>query len=144
MFLYETWSMKIILDYPPNIEEIRKVFTFTRRVIFAYDGNIYNPDRMPLTTPIVEHEKIHFEQQRRIGNDEWWRLYLADPEFRVTQEIPAYRAQYRCAAPMIKKKDPHMGAHLCLEYAKKLAEALSGDTYGHCISFDEALSFITS
>lgn len=136
--------MKIILDYPPNIDEIRKVFTFTRRVIFAYDGNIYNPDRMPLTTPIVEHEKVHFEQQRRIGNEEWWRLYLADPEFRALQEIPAYRTQYRVARPMILKKNPRDGRHLALDYAKRLAEALSGDTYGKCISYDDALQFILS
>lgn len=136
--------MEIILDYPPNIEEIRKVFTFTRRVIFAYDGAIYNPDRMPLTTPIVEHERVHFKQQEAMGNDEWWRRYLADPVFRADQELPAYRAQYRSAAPMIRKKHALEARHLCLEYAKKLAEALSGDTYGHCISFDEALNYITS
>lgn len=136
--------MKIIAAQPPNIEEIRKVFTFTRRVIFAYDGNIYNPDRVPLTTPIIEHEKVHFVQQARIGNAEWWRLYLADPEFRALQELPAYRAQYRSAAPIIRKKNPRDGRHLCIDYAKRLAEACSGDTYGKCVSFDEALRYILS
>ncbi len=130
--------MKTVVAYPPNIEAIRKVFTFTRRVIFCYGDTIYNPDNVWIDRPMIVHEEVHMKQQAEIGIEEWWDRYLADPVFRVEQEKPAYRAQYIDAKKYIKRIEK-----LNL-YAIALAEALSGDTYGHCIGSKEALLFITS
>lgn len=132
--------MKEVFEYPPNIESIRKVFTFTRKVIFAYGDILYNPDHVRLDPYIIAHEEVHQMQQAAMtgGVEEWWKQYLLSPNFRLMQEIPAYREQYRRAAHYIKDSNKIYG------YGRALATALSGDTYGNCISFDEALNEITA
>lgn len=127
--------MKIIIAQPPNIEEIRKVFTFTRRVIFAYGDVIYNPDNINLDAAMIAHEHVHFEQQSAMGVERWWEEYLRNPEFRLRMEIPAYRMQYEVAKHVFHGR-------LTPGYAEALAKALSGDTYGYCISYSEAFKFI--
>lgn len=130
--------MKIIHDWPPNIEEIEKVFTFTRKVIFAYYPNIYNPDGVELDDYHVGHEQIHLKQQEEMGVEEWWQKYLTDSAFRLSREIPAYREQYQMYAGRVNDLER---VH---SYGRKLAEALSGDTYGYCIEFQDALKEITA
>lgn len=130
--------MKILNEYPPNIEAIRKVFTFTRRVIFCYGDYIYNPSGVFVDRAMIVHEKVHSDRQKEIGVRDWWNKYLADPEFRIQEEVLAYGAQYKTFSKYASNKE------VSIEYAKKLATALSGDTYGNCISFKDALLFITS
>lgn len=128
--------MQIVVAQPPNIDAIRKVFTFTRRVIFCYGDVIYNPDDILIHEPMVRHEEVHQKQQAAIGVEAWWDKYLADKEFRAQQEIPAYRAQYRA------RQNTQIDASF--RYARALAQALSGDTYGECISYQDAFRLITA
>lgn len=86
-------------EKPPMLEVCEKYFgaSWDRGTIFAYGDTIHakNPSRI---TPDVEaHELVHLEQQRVMGKDIWWDMYLKDADFRCRQEIPAYKAQLKYA-----------------------------------------------
>lgn len=85
---------EIVNDWPPNIDKIRAVLPVTDRNIFAYGGKIYSPGATELSPELHAHEKVHFRQQ---GDhvEEWWDRFLADPAFRLDQELPAHTAEYR-------------------------------------------------
>jgi hypothetical protein len=82
-------------EKPPMLEVCEKYFgaSWDRGTIFAYGDTIHakNPSRI---TPDVEvHELVHLKQQKEIGKDLWWDMYLKDPKFRCNQELQAYKAQ---------------------------------------------------
>lgn len=131
---------KIINDYPPNYTDIEAILQSGNNAVFAYSNIIYNPHAKHVDKYCIAHEKVHFRQQKKIGDvDVWWDQYLSDVNFRVDQEVEAYRAQYRLAKRLNPTKQ-----ETNRWYAEQLAKSLSGETYGNCISFDEALKRITS
>ncbi len=128
--------MKIINDFPPNVEEIRKVFKFGKNTVFAYDDNIYNPSGIFIDPSLLEHEKTHLLQQQNCGVDRWWKRYLTERAFRASQEIPAYQNQYNELKKHIKDRNK------LFRYVVELAKDLSGETYGNLMTFNEALEII--
>lgn len=88
--------MKIINNNPPNIDKIKKAFPIVKGTIFCYGDSIYNPDGMIISEDLIIHEGIHQKQQ---GDkiEEWWDKYISDKEFRLEQELEAYRNQYNYA-----------------------------------------------
>lgn len=129
--------MKIAIAYPPNIENIRKIFPNLKKVAYCYGDTIYNPDNLRLDDAMIAHEEVHEQQQIACGVKEWWDQYLLSPVFHVLQEGPAYRRQYQYAKSVYGKR-------LNPQYAQKLAEVFAGDTYGRCITYIDALKFITT
>lgn len=122
-------------EYPPNIEAIRASFDLSGDELFCYGNVLYNPHKKTLTPDLINHEAVHMAQQKgKVG--EWWDLYLKDKLFRASQEIPAHQVQYQTAKKYIKDRNR------LFDYLKQLALNLSGDTYGHCMSFTEALTAI--
>lgn len=100
-------------------------------VVFTVGDTIHT--RVPLPIEVVEHEKVHMEQQSVMGVDNWWAKYLSDVEFRLNQELPAYRIQYSTYKEMNKDRN---------KQAKMLREiglVLSGPLYGKMISFSDAV-----
>src|SRR3954452_1929234 len=87
--------MNIVNDWPPNIELIRKHFPIGPHTIFTYGDCIYNPRNTELDQHIIRHEAVHCEQQAEYGAAAWWDRYIADPAFRLEQELEAYRAQWQ-------------------------------------------------
>lgn len=125
----------ISVSFPPNIEDIRKVLKLSGKEIFTYGHIIFNPEGKTLTPDLIEHEKVHITQQE--GQKEaWWTLYLSDPLFRSSQEIPAHQKQYKTAKKYIKDKNR------LNDYLIQLSKNLSGDTYGNCLSYSEAYNAI--
>lgn len=128
--------MKILYENPPNIEAIRIAFpTAIGKVTYAYGNTIYNPDKFLLEPQNLAHEAVHEKQQEEYGVLLWWERYIADPEFRAEQELPAYREEYR----VVKK---NKGREEASKAARRFANVLSGSNYGECVSFRDALSFI--
>lgn len=127
--------MDIIIDYPPNYEQIKKVFKLHKGIMFAYGNKIYNPDNGGVDKPLLEHEKIHLKQQ---GNNpkKWWDRYLTDNDFRLSQELEAYKRQYRVAKNFYKSRDN------VFTLLKNIARDLSGDMYGNIIDFSNAMKLI--
>ncbi len=123
--------MKIIHSPPPNWETIEKKFgiPFKAGVIVTYYPNVYCVVEIP---PDLEvHEAVHLSQQKAYGVEAWWARYLSDKEFRLSQEIEAYRTQYAWA-------QLHYGRQERRGLLKKCAKDLSGPVYGRIISYDDA------
>ena len=89
--------MRIIVGrYPPNFERIDAVFhTREKPVLYCFGDAIFNPMQIEVPPFLIAHESVHCERQ---GDqiEEWWDRYLADPAFRLQEELPAHAAEYAC------------------------------------------------
>lgn len=130
--------VRIETSWPPNINDIRKVFPVTEGVIFAWGPDtIHNPSGNTLPPELIAHERVHHRQQ---GEDVegWWARYLADPEWRLEQEIEAHRAEWRAYQRQGKS---------ATKRRKKLAEIagrLASPLYGLEMTPTEARTLILS
>jgi hypothetical protein len=102
-----------------------------RGVVIAYGTTIYARD--PLPDHLVEHEKVHLKQQHVMGAKEWWDRYLVDKQFRLDQEIEAYKVQVQHIQQNKKIRKPDRE-----KLIKWVIEQLSGPMYGGIISYQEA------
>ena len=128
-------TMQVVSDWPPNIEDIRKVFTINDTTVFCYGDTLYNPNSCPLDKPILAHEELHSRQQ---GDDPkaWWDKYLSDIPFRTEQELAAYQIQFYVQCKFIKKRDVRA---LNLQ---RLAETFGGGMYGVTLPLAESKRLI--
>ena len=127
--------MEIIIDRPPIYDEAAKIFPLEGREIFAYGNKIYNPGGFDIPGWLVAHEMVHEEQQD--GDPEgWWDHYLAEPEFRLDQELAAHIAEYQSYCK--HNRDRNKQVHYRMVVARKLAAPL----YGGLITKGEALRLL--
>ena len=128
--------MRIVNDYPPNYQKIKKAFNLDpdNPMIFTYGEDIYDPSLGGLDAELIEHEWTHKVQQlEEIKDiDKWWDMYIKDPEFRLSQELEAYRYQYKFFCFVQKDRNKRN------LYLVGLAYALSGPNYGSIISYKDA------
>lgn len=127
--------MKITTTPPPNYDQIRKAFgvDFDKGVIFTYWPNVhFYKDSLP--PDLVVHEGTHLRQQEEYpgGVEAWWARYLTDPVWRLSQELEAYRAQWRW---LLKNERNRNTRQMILVHC---AKDLSGTMYGSVITFEEA------
>jgi len=127
--------MKILEENPPNIDDIKKVFTVNDTSVFCYGDTLYNPNKCPLDIPIIAHEELHSRQQGD-SPKEWWDKYLTDVEFRLEQELAAYQVQYWVQCQFVKDRNTRA---LNLQ---RLAETLAGTMYNNLISVKQAKELI--
>lgn len=121
--LVQTLGIEIRKGWPPNIEKIRAVLPVSERNIFAYGGVIYVPGGGELTSPLIEHEKVHFRQQGRFPRFWWWR-FLRSPKFRLKVELEAHRAEYREFCKW--QKDRNQQAQYLVGISRRLAAPMYG------------------
>lgn len=114
----------------PLYKEYEKYFKLNENVIFAYDKKIYTSNDLP--EHLIEHEKVHLLQQNGIGTDNWVSLYLRDKDFRLKQEIEAYRHQLS----VIKDKNARN------KLKTEISEILSGEMYGNIVSKKEIINLL--
>jgi hypothetical protein len=127
--------VKIVVAQPPNFDEIVAAFpeAANKGVIFAWGDTIYNPSGAHLPNYLLAHEAVHGHQQYSVGSPEfWWPRYIADVEFRLSQELPAHAAEYRIAIQEIK--DRNARERMLNTVALKLASKL----YNNMITVGEA------
>lgn len=123
--------MIIVHAYPPNIDAIDAVFKVRGRkgVIFTYGEKIYVPDGGDVSPELRSHEGVHYSRQtndvRKI--EAWWDRYLVDPEFRLTEELPAHRAEYK------QFRAAHRDPNARIRFLHQVAARLSGPLYGGLI-----------
>lgn len=122
--------MQIIKDYPPNIDKIRAKFQLISGVIFAYGDILYNPDGEEIKDHLLIHEETHMRQQ---GNDpeSWWDRYIEDGAFRLSQEVEAYKNQYK----FFRRNSTRSKTS---DLLNRIASDLSSPLYGNIIEFKEA------
>lgn len=131
--------MKTSTDFPPNYKQIVEAFPVVaerKEAIFCYGDTIYNPFNRKITPDLTFHESIHTRQQ---GNnpEEWWMYYIKNEEFRLDQEIEAYGEQYA----FVMRHIPNNRVRRMIR--DSMSTALSGDTYGKLLSFNEAETLIS-
>lgn len=126
--------MKILNELPPNYEEVAKVFDIRGRrgIVFTYGDTVYVPFKKgSIPDHLKVHERTHSKQQ---GNDPagWWNKYIRYPQFRLEQEIEAYRNQYL----FFKARNHNIGEQR--NFLSRIAADLSSGMYGTVIGFEEA------
>lgn len=92
---------------PPIYKQAKEKFgvDFYKRGVFTYGDTIYFA-KGNLTPDIIVHEMKHMKQQVNVGGPEnWWKKYFEDEEFRLSQEIEAYQAQYKEVCIQTKDKE---------------------------------------
>jgi len=102
----------------------------------AIDPKIYHPPKLdPLKYPaIIEHEKVHLSQQRKIGKIKWLIKYIMSKKFRFEQEMEPIVVELLNTPPQSRR-----------QLAIKYANYLSGAPYSKAAkSFDLALEGIMS
>jgi hypothetical protein len=128
--------MKVVVELPPMFAEIDKVFHVAgKQVIFAWNDTIFNPHGATVTPELQTHEEVHGRRQH--GDPvRWWTLYLADPAFRLQEEIPAHQAEY---------------AEFCRTHADRnhrartlhmIAQRLASPLYGSMTGYAEAMGYM--
>lgn len=146
--IFKCMEVNIKTEKPPAwiLEAVNKQFVLNKGTIFTYDRTIYNPEGVELPFHLVVHELTHVSQQHRKGYpdigipamtpDAWWKQYLDDPHFRLSQEAEAYGQQYKAICEKMKDRNARARE---LHY---LAEMLSSAQYGNLIPLFEASHLI--
>lgn len=128
--------IEISHDIPPVYGLLRSRFNvdWDDGLIIAWDGKIHCKGE-PEPQKVV-HEKVHLDEQGKMGNEAWWRLYLDNPDFRLAEEAKAYRAEMAFLRRNIKNRE-----HL-YRYAREIVDSLSGPIYGSMVSREDAFKLI--
>lgn len=126
--------IEIRVEFPPNIDIIRETFPLTGQEIFAWNPIIYSPTP-DLPQWLIDHEKVHFEQQGDHIED-WWDRYINDVAFRLRQEIPAHIQELKTF------KRLHKDGNVVIRKRIELAKRLSGPLYGKLISMSGAMEYL--
>jgi hypothetical protein len=129
--------VKISYSRPPNYDEILAAFPTAAKVgvVFTFGTIVYNPSRSALSPHIIAHEQLHSVQQIS-GADAWWRRYIDDRDFRLHEEILAYRVQWQSF--LASKHNRHMKRG----HFKHIVDVLSGPLYNFDISSAKAEKLI--
>ena len=118
-------------DIPEIYYECKKHFGVNwSDVIITYYPHIYA--EKDINDFKLVHELQHISQQEKYGVKEWWARYFQDKDFRLSQELEAYRQE--SAFIMDKVKDREYRFKLLTQIAKDL----SSSVYGEMIDFERA------
>jgi len=109
---------------------------FKKGVVFTYGDVIHSIN--PIPKDLMQHELVHVRQHREYegGPDAWWERYLEDAEFRTSQELEAYREQWKYVQRTVKDRNK------AIVYLRHYAQSLSGTMYGEVMTYGEALKAI--
>lgn len=129
--------MRIVVDFPPNIGDIRAVLPITGREMFSWGDIIFNPGGGKLSKELLAHERTHAKQQA--GDVEgWWIKYLHDIEFRFQQELEAHQVEYA----VNRRLQPNR--NLRRLYLKEISKRLASPMYGSIITYEKARKMIVA
>jgi len=130
--------MKISHNKPPHYLILKWVFGFDWNQNVATLGDTIYFSIPKLPDHLMEHEKIHLKQQRysKLYAVWWWVKYIFSKEFRFSQELEAYRAQYKYFC-----ENYHPTGRK--EFLNKIAGDLSSPLYGNIIGYFEAIDKIS-
>lgn len=129
-------TLKIVVGKPPVWDKVlARIGKPLPTACFTYGDTIYSLVDQQLDPGMMAHEEVHAEQQKKMGVDVWWDLYTTNKDFRLVQEVAAYRRQfvvYRMALPR----------KVWRQLLRTLSKYLSGSMYGHLVSRTEAEQLI--
>ena len=125
-------KIKIYHTPPPIYPALVKIFgvNFFRpgTLCIAYGDAIHTMQKT-LPEDLIIHEQVHFKQQREHagGVEGWWQEYIISEKFRLTQEVEAYRTQWK----YLKENCPATYQSVMFDH---IMRDLSGPTYGRIIT----------
>lgn len=129
-----------ILDLPPPSEIYEALKTtfgdlvnFEKGCIFTYGWDIHVKGGK-LTRELYAHELTHCFQQHRWGKKIWWKKYLADPKFRLEQELEAHQSEVEACKLLDRNQRSR--------HTSYVAQKLSSSLYGKLISYPDALKLL--
>lgn len=144
------FDISIVFGKPPVWDDVCSAFGIKPRAYFTYGTTIYVVDLPEPPKDIIEHEKVHMQQQlemlpeadrnadsHEVGAALWWGKFLRDPEFRIEQEAKAYARQYQVVCNHTPNRSVRFNA------LKNMAISLSGPLYNRVISLPNALTKIS-
>lgn len=117
----------------PFLEEYEKKLPINKDTIFVFGENIYTNNELPYD--VVYHELKHIEQQSRIGAKNWIDLYLTDRNFRLEQELEAYKYQLDKVKEI---NDDNEYFNILTECARNI----SSELYGNIIKYQRAIKIL--
>lgn len=129
-------EIEIIHELPEIYDRLHRTFNveWDKGIIIAYDGKIYCKLNPP--SQKIYHEMVHLQEQKELGNEIWWEMYITNDKFRLDEELKAYRAEVKFIKKAIKNRND------AFEMIRNIAHDLSSEIYGNIISKDEALKLI--
>ena len=126
--------MIISHEKPPIFEDCVKAFgiTWDEGIAFTYGDTVFCKNN--LTTDLLVHESVHVKQQASYfgGSEYWWKKYIEDKDFRLSQEVEAYKSQLEWYKRNIKDRNTLFKAY------NSIWNILSGPMYGNMITASEA------
>lgn len=130
--------MNVIHGKPPNWEDIVKRFPDVNpdKVVITYGEKIYMVGGGSMYPDLRAHESVHIIQQREVGADLWWDVYMSDTSFRLEQELEAYRVQY------LFKKQEQKDRNKVAQFLTFIAHELASPMYDRMVTFPEAVKLI--
>ena len=134
----EKVSITIINEPPKGIYERaqEKWGVDFETTIFTVGSKIHAKYGLP--PDLMAHELVHVKQQAEFegGYKAWWECYFEDDQFRLDQEVAAYKEQLSLVRNLIKDRNQQA------RVLSRIAAVLSGKTYGNLISYAEALRLL--
>lgn len=101
-------DVTILNTKPPVFEQCKEMFGIDwDYTTFAYYPSIHTKDPNSLSDDIIQHEYIHLKRQKEIGTEVWWEKYLTDNQFRLDEELLAYRRQYNYLKERMDRNELH-------------------------------------
>jgi hypothetical protein len=135
--------VRVLRSYPPNHAAIVAAFpviAHRRGILFCYADAIHNPDGITVTPALYAHEAVHSERQAGLfpnfGPEGWWNHYLANPQFRLAEELIAHRVEWRHFLG-----EGH-GRKERRAYLSQLASRLASPLYGGLVTTAQAKRMI--
>lgn len=85
--------MKQSKSKPAILKKCEEVFgvNWDMGIIITYGDTVYC--KFDLPDHLIVHEQTHIDQQSVYGVEKWWDRYFIDKDFRLSQEVEAYRNQ---------------------------------------------------
>lgn len=132
--------MKIVKGFPPNYADIVAAIPAVKvrpLIIFTYGDTVYCPHAdTNLSDHLIAHEQTHIDEQAIVGPEAWWERYLAQPEYRLEQELMAYQNQFHVLAEKYTRNNRKL-------ILSKMTKDLAGTMYGKIIDKKQAWKLIT-
>lgn len=138
-------ALQILVERPPIWDDAAKVFDLeANKPIFAWGvDKIYNPYGHDLSKEpwLIAHEDMHGQRQGKTDAaiKLWWTDYIDSATFRLEEEIPAHRAEYR---QMLRSYENNRANRR--RFLKQVAQRLRNPLYkySHLFSMEQAKAWI--
>jgi len=132
---------EVSYDYPPiywKVHEKWGVRWGDGKVVMVYGNTIHQSFGEAMDEDLLVHEIVHIKQHAAYpgGPAAWWERYLDDQDFRLSQEIEAYRKQYEWSKE-------HLNSKTRKDILNHCAATLSSHLYGNMVTYEEAKKLIT-